>query len=72
MERRNLIDGKFLVPDPILELAAHAIMLPVSLVKNPGVADSIDKLYVAGSMQLIDKNYTEAYFIFNDAEHEYL
>ena len=49
MEKRNLVDGKFLSNDPILQMAAHVIMLPVSIVKNPGMPESIDKLYVNGS-----------------------
>ena len=31
-------------------MAAHVIMLPVSLVKNPEMPESIDKLYVQGSL----------------------
>lgn len=71
MDKRNLVDGKFLCNDPILQMAAHVIMLPVSIVKNPGMAESIDKLYVSGSFQLIEKNYNEAYLLFNDCEHEF-
>jgi hypothetical protein len=53
VSRRKLDDGVFLKVDPTFELSAHVIMLPLSLVKNPDVADSMDKVYVDGSLLLI-------------------